>query len=183
MKWISTKQEKFVNIECINPKKSKYILRVCPNGKNVLQQDGIESDLRYIPIKVNNKPTLQQIKNVLLSLIREYDSSDEVNSFILNGKKVWLDKSTRVGLMNSLTIEKESGAESSTLWFSGHQINIKCEAAIQMLSSLELYALKCYNRTAQHMKNIEQLSSIEEALNYDFTSNYPDKLTLTIESS
>ena len=32
-------------------------------------------------------------------------------------KQVWLDKSTRVGLINSLTIEKNAGKEISTLWF------------------------------------------------------------------
>ena len=32
-------------------------------------------------------------------------------------KQIWLDKSTRVGLMNSLTIEKNAGKETSTLWF------------------------------------------------------------------
>ena len=32
-------------------------------------------------------------------------------------KQVWLDKSTRVRLMNSLTVEKNAGKETSTLWF------------------------------------------------------------------
>jgi hypothetical protein len=35
---------------------------------------------------------------VLKEKISKYDSSDEVNSFIIGGKKYWLDKATRVGL-------------------------------------------------------------------------------------
>lgn len=52
---------------------------------------------------------LEKIKKNLIKKVDEFDSSDEVNSFFLNGIKVWLDKDTRVGLMNSLTIEKNSG--------------------------------------------------------------------------
>lgn len=47
-----------------------------------------DSDTRIISIIVKNKPTLFDIKNHLLSLQKEYDSSTEVNSFILNSEKV-----------------------------------------------------------------------------------------------
>jgi hypothetical protein len=67
---------------------------------------------------------------------------------------VWLDKSTRVGLMNSLNIEKSSGKATSTLWFGNIKLTINTDAAIQMLSSLELYALSCYNKTAEHKVNV-----------------------------
>ena len=127
-----------------------------------------------------NKNEENKQKRKLISAIEAYDTSDEVNSFFLNGIKVWLNKDTRVGLMNSLTIEKNSGKETSTLWFGNIQLDINTEAAIQMLSALELYALKCYNKTAEHKVNIENMTSVEDVVNYNFTEGYPDKLNFNI---
>ena len=124
--------------------------------------------------------SLDYAKKQALKKINEYDVSDNVNSFFLNGTKVWLNKDTRVGLMNSLTIEKHSGKETSTLWFGNIKLDINTEAAIQMLSALELYALKCYNKTAEHKVNIENMTSVEDVVNYNFTEGYPDKLNFNI---
>lgn len=127
------------------------------------------------------KPTELEIeKKRVLKAIDEYDVSLEVNSFFLNGLQVWLDKSTRVGLMNSLTIEKAAGKETSTLWFGNIKLDINTEAAIQMLSALELYALECYNKTAEHKVNIEDMESIEDVTAYDYTEGYPTKLNFTV---
>lgn len=82
--------------------------------------------------------------------------------------------------MNSLTIEKNSGKEESVLWFNNIRITINCDAAIQMLSALELYALKCYNKTAEHKVTVEGITNLEEALDYDYTLGYPDKLNFTV---
>ena len=123
---------------------------------------------------------LSKQKRKLINEINAYDTSDEVNSFFLNGIKVWLNKDTRVGLMNSLTIEKNAGKEESTLWFNNICITINCDAAIQMLSALELYALNCYNVTAKHKVAVENLNNLEEALGYDYTVGYPEKLSFTI---
>ena len=123
---------------------------------------------------------LSKQKRKLINEINAYDTSDEVNSFFLNGVKVWLNKDTRVGLMNSLTIEKNAGKEESTLWFNNICITINCDAAIQMLSALELYALNCYNVTAKHKVAVENLNNLEEVLGYDYTVGYPEKLSFTI---
>lgn len=123
---------------------------------------------------------LSKQKRKLINEIDAYDTSDEVNSFFLNGIKVWLNKDTRVGLMNSLTIEKNSGKEESTLWFNNIYITINCDAAIQMLSALELYALSCYNVTAQHRVAVQNLTTLDAAIAYDYTTGYPEKLSFTI---
>lgn len=56
-------------------------------------------------------------KKIILKQIELYDKSPNVNSFSLDGQEIWLDKATRVGLMNSISIEKAHGKEVSTLWF------------------------------------------------------------------
>lgn len=73
---------------------------------------------------------LKKEKRRVIQEIEAYDSSDSVNSFSLNGMNVWLNKDTRVGLMNSLTIESNAGKEQSTLWFNNICITINCDAAI-----------------------------------------------------
>lgn len=143
------------------------------------------SDEIYYSVKVDfgleeEVSPLEKAKKVIIKKIDEYDQSSEVNSFFLNGIQVWLNKDTRVGLMNSLTIEKNAGKEESTLWFNNICVTINCEAAIQMLSSLELYALSCYNKTAEHKVAVDELNTIEDVMNYNFTVGYPDKLTFAI---
>lgn len=123
---------------------------------------------------------LDQAKKEIIRKIDEYDTSVNVNSFKLNGVDVWLNKDTRVGLMNSISIEKAAGKEQSVLWFNNICVTVNCDNAIQMLSALELYALDCYNKTAEHKINVQNLSSIEEVYNYDYTQGYPSKLEFTI---
>lgn len=126
------------------------------------------------------KTPLEKAKEEKIREINKYDTSDNVNSFLLNGVQVWLNKDTRVGLMNSLNIEKSSGKEISTLWFGTIKLEINIDAAIQMLGAIELYALECYNKTAEHKQNVEKLTSVEAVKKYDFTIGYPNKLNLTV---
>ena len=124
--------------------------------------------------------SVEEAKEMLIADITAYDTSDKVNGFILNGQIVWLDKATRVGLMNSTTIERDLGQETTELWLGKHNLIIKCDLAIQLLQQLEVYALKCFNVTATHKKEVNSLSTIEEINSYDITKDYPDKLVINI---
>lgn len=124
------------------------------------------------------KSRVDEVRARVLAEIESYDKSDKVNSFTLDGDDVWLDKATRVGLMNSTQIEKSSGHDETVLWFGGKSYTIPCDLAIQMLSALEMYALECYNVTARHKAEIDSLQTIEEVENYDYKTGYPDKLDL-----
>ena len=154
---------------------------------NVLLSEGTNDQIEDINynIKVDfniapEKSPLERAKELVFREIDQYDTSSNVNGFILNGIQVWLDKDTRVGLMNSITIEKNAGKEQSVLWLNGICITVNCDAAIQMLSSLELYALACYNKTAEHKLAISQLTDVSKVKAYDYTAGYPDKLSFNI---
>lgn len=123
---------------------------------------------------------LNQAKTNKLAQIKRYDTSKQVNSFYLNEEQVWLDKSMRVGLMNSMQIEKSAGRTESTLWFNDKYYTVSIDLGIQMLQVLELYALACYNRTSEHKVNVQKLETLQEVENYDYTSGYPEKLTFNI---
>ena len=180
MRWINIKRKELVGLECINPKNDRHILRLSPNSKNMIQDEQDNNDIRIVSIIVNNKPSIDDIKKHLLSLQKEYDSSFEVNCFILGGKKVWLDKDTRVGLFNLLNIEKTSNTEITTLWFNNTSIEIQIDKAIALLTMIEKYAKQCYDNTQKHYVEINQLESIEDCLQYDITAGYPDILNITL---
>ena len=121
---------------------------------------------------------LKQAKVEKIAEITAYDTSDKVNGFMLNGLLVWLDKATRVGLMNSTTIAKAAGQQTTTLWLGDVKLEVDCDKAIQLLSALEMYALECFNVTAAHKKAVSELKTIKEVEAFDVTSDYPQQLVM-----
>lgn len=126
------------------------------------------------------KIKLQQAKQDKLQEIDTYDLSSAVNGFMLNGLLVWLDKATRVGLMNSTTIAKAAGQQTTTLWLGGLKLVVDCDKAIQLLSALEMYALECFNVTASHKAAVSELMTIEEVEAYDYKAGYPKMLEMSV---
>lgn len=124
--------------------------------------------------------TLEEAKEMLLAEIDAYDKSSAVNGFVLNGAVVWLDKATRVGLMNSTSITKAMGQPTTTLWLGESKMEVPCDTAIQLLSALEMYALECFNVTAAHKVAVSELNSIEEVETYDITAGYPAQLRMEV---
>ena len=124
--------------------------------------------------------TLEEAKEILLAEIDAYDKSSAVNGFALNGAVVWLDKATRVGLMNSTSITKAMGQPTTTLWLGESKMEVPCDTAIQLLSALEMYALECFNVTAAHKKAVSELTTIEEVEKYDITAGYPAQLRMEV---
>jgi hypothetical protein len=137
-------------------------------------------DGAWIPDCTSEQGVLAAAKAYLTSKVTAYDASSSVNGFKLNGMTVWLDKDTRVGLMNSTTIAKNMGNATTTLWLGGMKLEIDCDKAIALLSALEMYALECFNVTAQHKAEVEALTSLDEVAAYDYKAGYPDKLEMSI---
>lgn len=123
---------------------------------------------------------LSVAKQEVLKELTAYDVSSEVNSFIVNGTTAWLDKATRVGLMNSTTIAKNLGHKTITLWLGDTKLDLDCDKAIVLLSKIEMYAMECYNRTAAHRQAIEELTDIADVLQYNYKEGYPNKLEITL---
>lgn len=136
-------------------------------------------EIREISEGLGAEP-LGYMKKAMLAYIEKYDASSSVNSFLLNGMEVWLDKATRVGLMNSTSIAKSMGQQKTTLWLGSYQLEVDCDKAIQLLSALEMYALECFNVTAAHKKAVMELDNIEGVLTYDYKSGYPEKLKMEV---
>lgn len=126
------------------------------------------------------KLQVEGIRAKKVALIQEYDKSESVNSFIVNNDRMWLDKSTRVGLVNSTQIAMASGAKEIVLWYNDKNYTIPCETMLKMLSVLELYAMECYNVTSQHMVNVKKENDLNRLYNYNYTKGYPRRLIFNV---
>ena len=150
---------------------------VCNPTEDMLRQAGYEEYKEPMPTESEK---LEQAKVEKIAEITAYDTSDKVNGFVLNGAVVWIDKATRVGLMNSTTITKAAGQKTTTLWLGSMKLIVDCDKAIQLLSALEMYALDCFNVTASHKQAVSELTTIEEVEAYDYKVGYPKMLEMSI---
>lgn len=151
-------------------------------GYNYLVSARQVSDGVFEVILTDQAPTPQTIREKLIAEIEAYDTSSSVNSFMLGDRQMWLDKATRVGLANSIGIEKAAGKETTTLWFDTVQYEIPVDTALQMLAALELYALDCYNVTQSHIASVRLLDNVETLEDYDYTAGYPEKLVFDLNT-
>ena len=124
--------------------------------------------------------TLEVAKSEKIAEITAYDTSEAVNSFTLGNATMWISRDDRISLMNSTTILKNAGEEETTLWYGGQKYTLPCDTLIQMLSALEVYALQCYDVTEEHKAAVNALTTIEEVDAYDYTTDYPEKLSFSV---
>lgn len=130
-----------------------------------------------IPVpEVSDKAAFVRARHKLRNKIQQYDSSSEVNIFYMQGQPMWLDKSTRAGLMLRFQSEQAIGREMTSLWYSGQMYELPLAMAFQMLYALEVYASACYDNTQRHLAAVNGLQSIEEVESYDYRVGYPEKL-------
>jgi len=125
-------------------------------------------------------PTLQDVIESKISEINEYDISENVNSFTINGVSGWIDRNTRVALLHAIDVVSENGGTEYTVWFEGIPMTLPIQTIKEFLSALELYAIGAFNVTNRHIMNVRQLQTIEEVENYDFTRGYPEKVVVDI---
>ena len=134
-----------------------------------------------LPSKIKNleEYVLRRIKDIIIDKITKYDVSENVHLFYLRGNPMWLNDIKRTSLIKSTNIRKSQGAITTVLWDDdNNKYDIPVDMALNMLNTLEMYALDCYNMTAQHKKNISEMDSIEDVLNYDYMAGYPKILHL-----
>ena len=165
--------------EALNKELGAYECYECSMAVSSFDEEEVQKAFVEFTVKMDAMK-LEQAKADKIAEITAYDTSDKVNGFILNGQIVWLDKATRVGLMNSTTIAKASGQETTTLWLGGIKLVVDCDKAIQLLSALEMYALDCFNVTASHKQAVSELTTIEEVEAYDYKAGYPKMLEMSI---
>ena len=132
------------------------------------------------PILVEHEYTIEEMRDMKLSEIREYDKSEVVNQFTIGNTSGWLDKTTRLGLQNSISIEQETGKADTTLWIANKPFVLSTQKALDMLRQIELYAIACNNTTLSHIASVIELTDRKEVMEYNFKKDYPQKLEFAI---
>lgn len=132
-------------------------------------------------IKGNPAITAEETpKQKVLKAIKEYDESDNVNQFFVNGFPMWIDVTLRGRLRNVIEVEKAKGNAEFTEWYNGMQFTFTCEKWMHMLNEVEHYAYLCLNTTESHLAAVSKMESDEEIKAYDYKTGYPEKLKFQV---
>ena len=110
--------------------------------------------------------------------IKEYDNSEAVNSFSLNGMSAWINREDRIGTRRAIELDVANGFTESEIWLNGLKMVVNSQLALKLLDAVGHYAYQAYNVTQTHLFNVKGLKSVEEVEKYDYTTNYPPKLNL-----
>jgi hypothetical protein len=156
-----TGEMEMMNVQTFNP------------TDEMLFEDGWEV---YVTPELTEEEIISNAMRDKLRDIEMYDSSSEVNEFYIQEMPVWLDKSTRSGLMLRFNSELAMKKENTTLWYNGNSFTLPLNTAIQMLYALEVYASECYDNTQAHLAAVEKLETLDEILEYNYRVGYPEKL-------
>lgn len=124
--------------------------------------------------------TLESVKQKKLGQLSAYDNSDAVNSFTIGDESMWLTPQQRQQVSMQIQANEDLGREEMTKWFNGKQFTFTLFKWRQMLSALEVYAGDALNATEMHKANINNLNTIEDIQNYDYTVGYPEKLVFAV---
>lgn len=128
---------------------------------------------KAIAHRIIDGDTLEVAKNLKIANLCEFDASDNVNSFTIDGISMWLSPSRRSNLKNAVEALKAQGIE--TITFIGKTISV--DNALAMLSAIESYAAISTMVTDNHKIAINALETKEAVAAYDFTIGYPEKLS------
>ena len=120
---------------------------------------------------------LERAKQEKIAELEAYDQSDAVDSFTINGQSMWLTVEERQQIATQISANEAVGRDNMTRWFGGHSFTFPLATWKQMLVALEVYAGDAINVTEAHKAAIEALTTIEDVEAYDFTDNYPTKLS------
>lgn len=130
---------------------------------------------------VLTKDTFEYIKADLIKKIHNYDSSRFVNSFKINGIiEGWFTVSERNNYKASIEAAKLLNIETLDFYINNTLLSIPTINAELFLAQIQLYADKCFIVTKQHLNNVNNITDIDKLKEYDYTTNYPEKLNFNL---
>lgn len=133
---------------------------------------------------VEPEPTPEQVlesaKQEKIAELEDYDRSNDVNSFLVNGQPAWIDAATRSNYRGSLSDCELMGVTDIQLPIAGSLLPMTVADAKVYLARVQLYADRCTIVTKMHEAAIRQLQTVEQVAAYDFTAGYPPKEEFTI---
>lgn len=124
--------------------------------------------------------TLEKAKEDKIKEIKKYDNSPSVNTCLINGVSCWIDADARARLMCSLISASNRGDEIITFPLLGTSFTLPTKTAFELLDQLNGDADKRANVTAEHISDVQSLSTVGEVESYDYKVGYPEFLSFNI---
>jgi hypothetical protein len=138
----------------------------------------VERDYREI---FGIERTLQDAIADKLAAVEDYDTSTEVNSFLINGLPAWIDRETRAVYGNSIEAAKKIGEQNIEIALGDMFIPLPLALADGLLAQIQRYADKAAIVTAKHKQMIASLTTIAEVEAFDHTAGYPEEVIINLQ--
>ena len=182
--FITTTAEK--NFPRVQKLFGKWVISVAPRTNR-----DIENSVTIGQTSIPHEPTDEEIAEIekqyvtarlplaiekKLEEITAYNTSDNVDAFLLNGEKHWLTLEERKAAELSTKAHITLGHETTEQCLGGVFYTIPCESLIYMLAELEIYALECLNHAKRQEAEVMAMTDIASVENYDVTAGYPEML-------
>ena len=124
--------------------------------------------------------TLEDAKAEMIAKIDEYDSSSEVNSFLVNSEiEGWFTPEERSNYKSSIDAAKLLGISALTFFIDNVEMTVTPVQAEYMLAEIQLYADQCYIVTKEHKIAVEAMETIEEVDAFPYAEGYPEKINFS----
>ena len=89
---------------------------------------------------------------------------------------MWLTVQERQQIATQISANEAIGRETMTKWFGGNEYTFPIALWKQMLVAVEVYAGDALNVTESHKVAVAAIEDADEALEYDVTAGYPEKI-------
>jgi hypothetical protein len=168
----STTKEWYTEGNSITKNISNGVFSGIPSEQRLTEWGFVE----YIEPTPTPEELLERAKANKIAELENYNDSDAVNEFTIQGNPMWLTFDERNRLQKAVDAKEAMGKTSMTKVWNGVEFPFPLATWKQMLAALEDYAFDCQNVTDGHKAAINALESIEEVEAYQF-SGYPEKLS------
>lgn len=129
-----------------------------------------------VPVRTIEMARMQKKRD-----ISAYDNSPSVNDFTINNElHAWFTPTERNNYRQSVESAKLLNIENLQFFVGNQLLTVSTNQADMMLAMLQLYADQCFIVTKQHQLAIDQLETIEEVDDYDYTVGYPNKINFEL---
>lgn len=131
-----------------------------------------------------DEQVLEAIKQDRLAALEEYDTSPAVNGFevVKDGQTIttWIEPDKRSNYRGSLDDCVLLGVTDIEVPIAGMLIPMTVADARAKLAQIQLYADRCTIVTESHKAAIEALLTVQDVEDYDFTADYPPRLSFSV---
>lgn len=102
-------------IECINPKYNKY--RVRWNIQPYVNEDGEEQGVSFYEEELTHKPTIDEIKSIIVAWYNAKIDEQILSGFVWNGLTVWLSSENQFNYKAAYDLAVQTGGANLPITF------------------------------------------------------------------